>query len=271
MRIVLCLCLLLLSAPLSSTFSAGDDGDKHTGKVVETTEVKRARPKGPKHPSLQFLKDHRVFIRARLDLLRTQTTRVRTDDAELLDERFLLLRELAAAIAAARDTVSAEHALTAERELLASVTQLGELEDQLSLMEKLLAEQRRRLLMLEEDFLGHQETALVILLKGLSDKSRVPDEVVLTQDNDVVRVGLTPVQRQSLLQGGIAQIYHEFVEPREHVFVVSFTGSDGWAEAEPVAVTVAAARDRLTFLELDLSHLDRDREASGLLTTVWYR
>ena len=109
MRIVLCLCLSLLSTPLSSAFSVGDDGDKRAGKLVETTEVKRTEPKGPKHPSLRFLKDHRVFIRARLDMLRTQTTRVRTDDAELLDERFLLLSELAAAIAPPRVIPSAQN------------------------------------------------------------------------------------------------------------------------------------------------------------------
>ena len=136
-------------------------------------------------------------------------------------------------------------------------------------MEKLLAEQQKRLLLLEEDFLGHQETALVILVKGLSGK-RAPAAIVLSEDNDVVRVELTPEQRTSLEQGGIAQIYHEFVEPREHVFAVSFTGK-AWAEAETAAVSVEAARDRLTFLELDLSHLNRDREAGGLLTSVWYR
>lgn len=263
-RATLWMGLLLLATDPSHPVLAGEDG-----KVVETIEVKRAQPEESAHGSLRFLKDNRVFLRARLDRLRVQTTRIRDGQAELLDERLLMLQEMAAAIAAARDTVGAEHTLAAERELLTSVTQLGDLENQLSLMETLLAEQRRRLLLLEEDFLGHQETALVILLKGLPGK-HPPASIALTEENDVVRVALTQTQRESLEQGGIAQIYHEFVEPREHVFVVSFTGA-AWAEAQPVAVAVEAARDRLTFLELDLGGLDRDREVSGLATSVWYR
>jgi len=259
-----CAALAVLAA---GTTAAGDDD---TDKTVETIEVKRADQKGPKHPSLRFLKDHRVFIRARLDELRTQTTRVRSDEAELLDERLLRLKEMAAAIAAARDTVAAEYQITGERDTLSSVTQLAALETQLDLIEQLLADQRRRLLLLEEDFLGHQETALVILVKGLSGKSHIPESIVLTEQNDVVHVDLTPVQRASLEKGGIAQIYHEFVEPRQHLFEVGFTG-DRWADAAPVIVKVEAARDRITFLELDLSQLQSDREASGLLTSVWYR
>ena len=245
--------------------AAAEDNDKTT----ETIEVKRVEAKGPKHPTLQFLKDHRVFIRARLDELRTQTTRVHSGDAEMLDERYLRLQEMAAAIAAARDTVDAGYNATAARDTLSSVTQLVALEAQLDLMEQLLADQRRRLLMLEEDFLGHQETALVVLVKGLSGKS-VPEAVVLTEENDIFRVELTPDQRRSLEQGGIAQIYHKYVEPREHRFDVSFAGG-AWTGAEPVAVNVDAARDRITFLELDLGRLDHKAEAGGLLTSVWYR
>jgi len=260
-------CLLLVAVASGGPALAGVGGE---GETTETTEVKRAEEKGPKHPSLRFLKDHRVFIRARLDMLRTQTTRVRDDDARLLDERLLRLQEMAAAIAAARDTVGVERRVGAERELLDSVTELGQLEAQLSLMEQLLADQRRRLLMLEEDFLGHQETALVILVKGLSGKD-APESVVLTEQRDVVRVGLTKAQRTSLEQGGIAQIYHEFVEPRAHTFEVTFTGPEAWSGSAPVSVVVDPARDRLTFLELDLSRLDPKHEIVGLQTSVWYR
>jgi hypothetical protein len=56
-----------------------------------------------------------------------------------------------------------------------------------------------------------------------------------------VRVDLSTEQRSSLEQGGIAQVFHEFVEPREHVFAVSFAGSS-WIDAPPVSVTVETAR-----------------------------
>jgi hypothetical protein len=239
-----------------------------TTGVVETIEVKRADTKEPKHTSLKFLKDNRVFIRAQLDLLKVQTTRTHIDQAQTLDQRYLLLQQMSAAIAAARDTVSAESLLTAQRRLMTSVTQLGELEGQMTKMESLLAEHRTRLLGLEKDVLGHQETALVIVIRGFSNKN-APTTVVIAEDEDVVRVELTPQQRISLEQGGIAQVYHEFVEPREHVISVSFEGT-GWPTAA-VPVTVDTARDRLTFLGLDLSRLDPSREAMGLLTDVWYR
>ncbi|MCI0451631.1 MAG: hypothetical protein L0Z51_04460, partial [Candidatus Latescibacteria bacterium] len=108
--------------------------------VVESIEVKRAEAKETKYSSLKFLKDNRVFIRAQLDLLRVRMTRTRADHPQMLDQRYLLLKQMSAAIAAARDTVSAESLLTAQRQLMTSVTQLGELEVQLSTIEDLLAE-----------------------------------------------------------------------------------------------------------------------------------
>jgi hypothetical protein len=265
-RIILFIVACLWCAGRTSVAIAQVESD--TTGVVETIEVKRADTKEPKHTSLKFLKDNRVFIRAQLDLLKVQTTRTHVDQAQLLDQRYLRLQQMSAAIAAARDTVSAESLLTAQRQLMTSVTQLGELEGQLSKMESLLAEHRVRLLGIESDFLGHQETALVIVMRGFSGKS-APTTVVIAEDEDVVRVELTPAQRISLEQGGIAQVYHEFVEPREHVFAVSFEGN-GWPVAA-LPITVDTARDRLTFLGLDLSRLDPSREAMGLLTDVWYR
>jgi hypothetical protein len=243
--------------------------DADTTAVVETIEVKRAETKEPMHTSLKFLKDNRVFIRAQLDLLKVQTTRTHVDQAQSLDQRYLLLKQMSAEISAARDTVSAESLLTAQRQLMTSVTQLGELEGQLGRVEQLLSDHRTRLLAIEQDFLGHQETALVILMRGFSGK-HAPTTVVIAEEEDVVRVELTPEQRASLEQGGIAQVYHEFVEPREHVFTVTFEG-DGWPASSALPITVDTARDRLTFLGLDLSRLDPSREAMGLLTDVWYR
>jgi len=261
------LSLFLLSAP--SPGGAAGERDTEPGTVVETTEVKRAKHKPAKHESLRFLRDNRVFIRAQLDRLRLQTTLVRTDDAQLLDERYLRLKEMSHAIAAARDTVRAGQVLASERELLASVTELAELEAELALMETILADQRQRLLLLEEDFLGHQETALVVIVKGLTGKD-APESIVFAEDNNFVRVNLTAEQRASLKSGGIAQIYHEFVEPREHIYQVSFSG-ETWSEATALTVPVEAVRNRLTFLELDLTRLDRKVDTLGLETSVWYR
>ncbi len=249
------------------TVAAQTDAD--TTGVVEKIEVKRAETKEPKHTNLKFLKDNRVFIRAQLDLLKVQVTRTRVDQAQSLDQRYLMLEQMSAAIAAASDTVSADSLLTAQRQLMTSVTQLGELEVQLSRMEQLLGEHRTRLLAIEQDFLGHQETALVIVIRGFTGRV-APAAILIAEDEDVVRVELTPAQQVSLQQGGIAQVYHEFVEPREHVFTVTLEGN-GWPAATAIPVTVDTARDRLTFLGLDISRLDPSAEAMGLLTDVWYR
>ena len=268
-RTTVALCLIVTAAAARGAIAGGDEDAREKGRVVETIDVERVEAKGSKHPSLRFLRDNRDFLRAQLDRLHTQIVHERSEDAELLDERFLRLREMSDAIAAARDTVGTARDRSAERELLASIAELSTLEAELDRMERIHAEQRARLLLLEEDFLGHQESALVVVLKGLSGK-RSPGSVALAEDGEIVRVDLTAAERNALEQGGVVQIYHEFVEPRAHVFHVRFDG-EGWQGSPPVAVDVEAARDRLTFLELDLSRLDPDQEALGLLASVWYR
>lgn len=265
MRILLLTSMLL--AAHAALICAQTPADSTT--VTESIEVKRADNKEPKHESLKFLKDNRVFIRAQIDRLRVQTTRTQAEHATIIDARYLALKEMSAAIAAARDTVSADSLLTAQRKLMTSVTELGELERQMAKVEALLAEHRTRLIAIDGDFLGHQETALVIVMRGFAGK-HAPAAVVIAEEGEVVRVELTPEQRASLEQGGIAQVYHQFVEPRAHVFNVTFEG-DGWPPAATLPVTVDAVRDRLTFLSLDLSRLDPSGEAMGLLTDVWYR
>ena len=248
--------------------AANEHAGDGVGDVIEIIQVKRSDTKDPKHPSLQFLRDNRTFLRSQLDRLR-QTRQTTSTDAQILDERLLRLKEMSSAIAAARDTVRDRDGMLAQRTILENVTDLGTLVGELTMMEELLARHRHRLLQLETDFLGRQETALVILVRGLAG-GKAPDAILVGEDDEVVRIELTPEQRASLEQGGIAQIYHEFVEPREHVFDVSFAGS-AWQDAPPVAVTIETERDRITFLELDASRLERGQLASGLVTSVWYR
>jgi hypothetical protein len=237
--------------------------------VIETLEVKKAESKAPERASLRFLKDHRVFVRAQLDRLRTQVTREHTQSAEVLDARYLKLQEMSAAIAAAQDTIGGEEAMAAQRALFASVTELGQLEASLDLMDSLLVDQRRRLLWLEQDFLGHQETALVIVIRGLPGRD-LPTGIAIAEDGEVTHTALSAEQCASLANGGVAQIYHEFVEPRAHALEVRLEGG-AWDTVPASTVALETARDRLTFLEMDLSRLDREQTSRGLITRVWYR
>ena len=236
---------------------------------VERIEVKTRDTDDLDHPSLRFLKDNRVFLRAQLDHLRLEIHLDRDGAASTLDPRYLTLQEMAAAIAAARDTVAGTGEDLDRRRLLTSVAQVADLEMQLELMDSLLSDQRQRLGWLEKDFLGRQETALVVLVRGHAG-GRAPAGLVLREENETLHVDLSPEQRASLERGGIVQIDHRLVEPRDHTLTVAFTGEE-WEGNEVAALEVAAPRDRLTFLELDLAALDPDKPAGHLAAKVWQR
>lgn len=237
--------------------------------TVETTRVKTRKADRPDHPSLRFLRDNRDFLRSQLDRLRLETSLDRQGRADPLDARQLRLREMAAAIAAARDTVDHAGAELERRQLLASVGQLRDLELQLDLMDSLVADQGLRLGWLENDFLGRQETALVVLVRGDAGQA-APGGLVLSEDGDNLHIALDETARASLTRGGIVQIEHRLVEPRSHTLTVGFTGA-AWADHPGAAVQVEAPRDQLTFLELDLSRLDPRQPGAQLVVGVWQR
>lgn len=257
----LLLITLLFGLPLTAL---AQDAPPTGADPVTTYEVKRRDQEKPDLPSLRFLRANRAFLRAQLDRLLLETTRTTDGRAQLIDPRWLRLQEMSAAITAARDTVADEEAVALERDLLASVAGLADLEAQLDLMESLVDAQSTRLSALETDFLGAQETALVVLLQTGPDS--VPASVVLDEDGTRLRVDLTLAERTALAQGGVAQIHHQLVEPREHLFDVMFLGAAGDTLAT-ATVPVTAARDQLTFLELDLD----ETAAAAPTVAVWRR
>ena len=268
MRATVLFILLLVSGPVARAAESATPASTSVpaDSVIETLKVQREEIKAPKHESLRFLKDHRVFVRSQLDRLRTQVTREHTNGVQILDARYLKLQELSAAIAAAQDTIGGEQARAAQQSLLSSVTELGKLEASLDLMDSLLVDERARLLWLEKDFVGHQETALVIVIRKLTGQG-LPTGIAIAEENEVTHVTLSDADRASLARGGIAQIFHEFVEPRTHALQVKLEGG-AWDTRPASVVTLDAPRDRLTFLELDLSNA---LTLSSLNTRVWYR
>jgi hypothetical protein len=262
--------LLLGSLLLSPTRVVADGSSSRDGASLrETLEVKRAEFDERKYESLRFLRDNRAFLRAQFDQLRMEIGYERDGEAEMIDERLLLLQQLSAEIAAARDTVRGEHDRTLRRDLLTSVEELAELESQLELFEELLVDQQNRLLTLEADFLGHQKTALVVVVRGVPETG-TPTALLLQEEDTTLRVDLDAAQAAALDRGGVAQIYHEFVEPRVHRLELRLEG-EGWEGVAPTVIELETPRDQLTFLELDLAALDRDDPEARLETQVWQR
>lgn len=258
--------LLLLAIVVAPLRVAGaEDAPAPTQRV----EVKRLKVDEPGEPSLVFLRENRVFLRAELDRLRQLVKSTGEGTAEVLDARLLRLREMAAAVAAARDTTGDAAAALAARERLESVAEIAALESHLDLLESLTAAQKQRLAWLEGDFLGQQRTALVIVVGGFAGR-QAPDSLTVGEGDRSWRVAFTPGQRQALEQGGIAQVHHAFVEPRMHEFSLVFTGG-GWEAAEPVVIPVETPRDRLTFLEIDLGAAGPGRDADAPVAITWQR
>lgn len=254
---------------LLAVLGVAGPGITTAARAQDVTEVRveKVRPRKPKVETLRFLKDNRDFIRGRFDALRLQTLD-RTGVAGDIDPRFLRYPDLLAGVLLDRDSVRAMDDAWKRRELMASITELGGLETQLDRMEQLLAEQRARLGILQEDFTGDQRTALIVVLSG--DPAGVPltEVTIALEDGSRRTVPLHPGERESLRQGGVVQVFHEFVEPRAQVIEVALAG-ESWPAGDTGFVTLEPVRDRLTLLRLDLSRVDSARGAAGIQGTTW--
>jgi len=236
-------------------------------QATEPVTVERLRPKKAKYPTLRFLRENRDFIRARYDLLRQRPGGDRGEAGEL-DPRFLAYQEMLRDLFSAQDSVVAQDDSLARRQLLASITDLGRLEDQLDVMDRVLAEQRTRLGVLQADFTGRQRTALIVVLSGYPSSAGLDRVTVTLEDGDTLTVPLTDQHRASLRKGGVVQVFHGFVEPREQVVEVAIIG-ERWPRGDKGYVKLDPARDRLTLLRLDLSSVKPAEGAGGIQASKW--
>jgi hypothetical protein len=219
--------------------------------------------------TLRFLRENREFFRAQLDLLRQTFGTLHFGYAQGLDARALMLKELLAQGRADADSASMAAANDRTRRILESIAELAALEEEMNRMEETLFAQRERLGRLEDDFAGRQETALIVLLSGVPSGG-APQEIRFREEGgDTYRVALSDPERAALAEGGLAQLFHAFVEPRELRFAVSLQG-DGFANAPEMHLVVSPERDRLTFLELDLASAGAGSEGT-VPTRVWVR
>ena len=237
----------------------------HAGETA--VKVERVPPEKEKLATLRFLCENRDFIRAQYDRLR-ELNLSRHGTAESIDPRFLDYARLLAEIKAAQDSLARAEDERARQHLLESITQLGGLEQQLDLMEKLLVDQRTRLATLEDDFTGHQETALMVVVSGYPGAAPVHEIAVSLDDGDSVRIELSDAQRASLRQGGVIELCHRFVEPRRQVIAFTLQG-DAWPTGNSGFVTIEPARDRLTFLRFDLSKVEAAQGGASVQASTW--
>jgi hypothetical protein len=242
--------------------------EPHAAHASEPAPVRieRVKPARPDRPTLRFLKANRDFIRGRYDALKT----VPAGDAraESIDPRYLGYARLLAAAQSGLDSAAAVDAARRRLELMASITELGKLETQLDQMDHLLAAQRDRLGVLETDFTGRQQTALVVVLRGQPSGGTVSDVAIALEDGTRLTVTLDDAQREALSHGGVVELFHGFVEPREQAIEVSVHGG-GWPENDTGWITLDPARDHLTFLALDLEHVRPERGVAAVPASTW--
>ena len=229
--------------------------------------VERVRPKRDALPTLRFLKANADFIRSRFDRLR-ETPEGRDGAAQDIDPRFLAYRQMLADVFTARESIAVAEDARNRQQLFASVTELGSLEAQLDLMDRLLAAQASRLAALQADFTGRQQTALAVVVSGYPADVDVSTLRIILEGGAELSIPLSAQQRASLLHGGILQVFHGLVEPRQQIVEVSIAG-ERWPAGDSGFVTLSPSRDRLTFLRLDLGPLTATRGAPGIQASTW--
>ena len=234
---------------------------------VTPVELSGSRPARQVLPTLRFLKANADFLRTRFELF-APDPRVQGSAAQTLDPRFLSYRKMLAEIAAAKDSVARSAEARERSALFASVADLAELEVELDQMERVLAAQEARLGTLHTDFAGRQRTELTVLLTGGALAGRVDSVVVKLEDGTGVVSGLDDTKRRAIKLGGMLEVFRGLVEPREQVIEVRFVG-EGWNQTAPAFLRVGPARDRLTFVKLDLSGAAPVRGMSSVSAGTW--
>jgi hypothetical protein len=213
--------------------------------TVTTVRIERDRPQKEKIPTLRFLKANRDFIRARFDRLRQES------------------RETAG-----KDSVQADLDARERAGLFASVGDLAALEHELDMMERLLDAQRARLGVLQKDFAGRQRTELDVVVTGGPLAGRVDSIAVVFEDGTRIATAIDSTQRAAMKHGATFEVFHGLIEPREQVLDVAILG-DGWSQTGHGFITMEPARDRITFLKLDLSQSSPARGIVSVIAGTW--
>lgn len=242
---------LVLTTFTSAFANDGAPSDPAKDQARTALEIEKVKPPKAKKETLPFLRANKDFLRAQLDLLRQIYRMEEGGIAKELDPRYLKLQEMLAELEEDRARVAAGDADLEKRSILESAREIAALEDELARMDSVLARQAERLQWLDDDFASRQTTALIVLLRSIPG-SPAPQSIVLLDDDRITRVPIDETARASLDRGGLVKLFHQFIEPREQEIRIGLEG-DLWTSVEPVRVTIAPAKDKLNFLELDLA------------------
>jgi hypothetical protein len=233
---------------------------------IEVT-VERTKPPEEKLSNLRFFKDNLDFLRSRLDGLQ-EMPRESGQEARALDERLLRYQDMIQEARAARDSIDSEQARRDKEAFLSSVTELGELDAHLDYLEEVLNQQEKRLGVLQEDFLGDQRTAMIVVVKGAPSGNPLTGLRIMDGFDETTEAAFTPQRQTALSEGGIVQVYHALVEPREQTWEIVLLGP-GWGPDPAAYLTFTPRRNRLGIMMLDLSAADPTSPAPGLAATAW--
>jgi hypothetical protein len=189
-------------------------------------------------------------------------------EAVEVDERYLKFRSMQDGIDAGRASMAARQDSLDAIELLKNVLALGALEHELREIEGLLEAEEQRLAQIQEDYVGRQQTALIILARGTVPEQVPTGLLIHLEEGESLWVALDEPTKESLNRGGIAQIFQGFVEPRSQWIEVGL-GGGGWEGSEHGFLEIEPQRDRLTLVELDLGAVARSTGVMGLTARAW--
>jgi hypothetical protein len=235
--------------------------------AATVVRIERVKPARERYPTLQFLKANRDFIRSRFDLLRERAV-PEPGLAGTIDPRFLAYRRMIAEATASDDSLTRAQDASRRWELFANITDLSRLEEQLDLMDRQLAEQKARLGALQLDFTGRQLTSLAVVMSGFPAAGDVNGVTLVFEPADTLNVPLSADVCQSLRHGGVLELCHRLVEPREQTVTITLHGGR-WDASAPGFVELDPARDQLSFLRLDLGRAQPSAGASSMAASRW--
>jgi len=185
-----------------------------------------------------------------------------------VDGRFLRYRELLGEVAAAKDSAGAAYDARERTALFASVADLARLEHDLDGMERALDAQRARLAWLQRDFASRQRTELDVVVTGAAREGRVDSLVVTLEDGTRSTAAVNGTQRESLRHGATLEVFRGLVEPRPQEIDFALFG-EGWSSVGHGTIALEPARDRVTFLKLDLTQAQPARGIGSVMAGTW--